>query len=170
MTEAARRGIIVAISPERVMGLHGKIPWHYPADLKRFKRLTLGTTIVYGRLTWESIGKRPLPNRRNLVITSAPIRDVPNVESFPDIASALAGVTGPVWFCGGARIYEEAMRAYADFIDVTYVPDHVADPDAVRFPPIDPAVWEAGPRIRHEDDALLERQEFTRRSPAHVQP
>src|SRR5690349_16053020 len=128
------RGIMVAMSPEGVIGLAGKIPWHYRGDLRRVKRLTLGTTLIMGRVTWESLGGRPLPGRRNLVVTS---RSIPGAECFPDIASALAASEGAVWFFGGARIYEEAMPL-ADFIDVVYVPDHIDDPAAVRFPPIDP--------------------------------
>ena len=67
-----------------------------------------------GRKTWESLGGKPLPGRRNLVVTSRPI---PGAECFADIAGALSASEGPVWFFGGARIYEEAM-AYADAIDV----------------------------------------------------
>lgn len=151
-------GIIYAVSPEGVIGLDGKLPWHYPADLKRFKRLTLGSTIIMGRLTFESIGK-PLPGRRNIVITS---RRLPGVECFPSLEAALATTQGDVWFIGGARIFADAMQL-ADVIDVTYVPDHVTEPRAVRAPPIDETVWEPGLRVQHEDDPRLERRVYTRR-------
>jgi len=153
------RGIMVAMSPEGVIGLDGKIPWHYRGDLRRVKRLTLGTTLIMGRVTWESLGGRPLPGRRNLVVTSHPI---PGAECFPDLASALAASEGPVWFFGGARIYAEAMPI-ADFIDVVYVPDHITDPRAVRFPPIDPTMWDAGPLLEHEDEPALRRRVYERR-------
>jgi dihydrofolate reductase len=152
--------MIVAVSPEGVIGLHGKIPWHHRADLQRFKRVTMGGTLIMGRLTWESIG-RPLPGRRNVVVTQAPELGA-GVECFRDLESALATCTGPVWFIGGARIFAEAMR-FADFIDVTWVPDHVDAPGAVHMPPIDERIFAPGPRGPHPDDPALELQTFCRR-------
>ena len=63
------RAAIVAMNAARVIGRDGTLPWHYSEDLKRFKRLTTGTTIVMGRNTFESIGSKPLPNRDNRVVT-----------------------------------------------------------------------------------------------------
>jgi dihydrofolate reductase len=155
------RGIIAAVSPEGVIGVEGGIPWHYSADMKRFKRLTIGTTVIMGRLTWESLPRKPLPDRRNLVITS---KDLEGVECFRDIPSALATCEGDVWFIGGARIYEEAMR-YANVIDLAYVPDRVDAEGAVVFPEIDEAVWEAGPLETHPDDDRLKHRVYRRRHP-----
>jgi dihydrofolate reductase len=157
------RAMIYAVSPEGVIGLGGRIPWHYPADQKRFRALTTGATVVMGRATFESIG-RALPNRRNIVVTSRPL-DVPGVEraSSVDDALALAGASD-VWFIGGARIYADATK-HVGAIDVTYVPDHVEAPDAVRAPPIDPREFDAGPLVVHEGDARLRRRVFTRRGP-----
>ena len=152
-------GIIVAVSPEGVIGVDGNIPWHYSADMKRFKRLTTGSTVIMGRHTWESLPQKPLKDRRNIVISS---RDLEAVDCYRDVASALASATGDVWFIGGARIYEEAM-GHADVIDLTYVPDRVDTVDAVRFPDIDEAVWSPGPRERAPDDHRLERQIYRRR-------
>jgi dihydrofolate reductase len=73
------RGMIWAATPENVIGAGGTIPWRYPGDQRRFKRLTMGATIVMGRSTFESIGKA-LPGRRNVVVTGRAI-DVPGVES-----------------------------------------------------------------------------------------
>jgi len=158
------RGMIAAVSPEGVIGLHGQVPWRHPGDMRRFKRVTAGSVVIMGRLTWESMDRKPLPNRRNVVISREEMRDV---ERYATIAQALArldreGYAGDVWFIGGARIYEEAMR-YADVIDLTYVPDHIHDAAAVKFPPIDDAVWAAGEAIAHEDEAGLTRRVFTRR-------
>src|SRR5258708_18810268 len=89
---------------------------------------------MMGRMTWEALGGRPLAGRRNLVVTA---RDLPGVECFRDIPRALEAAEGAVWFFGGARIYHDAMP-FADLIDLVYVPDHVTDPNAVKFPPIDP--------------------------------
>ncbi len=154
------RGIIAAVSPEGAIGLGGKIPWHYPADAKRFKRVTMGSTVIMGRATWESLPKRPLPGRRNLVIASRPLA---GVETFSDLPSALATCQGDVWFIGGARIYAEAMR-YADVIDLVYVPDHVTEAGAICFPPIDSALWEAGPAEPLADDPRLTHRIWRRRS------
>ncbi|MFQ5748062.1 MAG: dihydrofolate reductase [Planctomycetota bacterium] len=153
------RGIIVAMTRERVIGLHGRLPWHYPADLKRFKRTTLGSTVIMGRLTWESIGCKALPGRRNLVVSRAPQAEV---ETFATLAAALAAAGDPVWFVGGARLYAEALE-YADFLDVTWVPDTIDDPAAVRFPVLNPTIWEAEPEEPLLEDPRLGHQFFRRR-------
>ena len=159
------RGVIAALSPDAVIGVDGTIPWHYPADMKRFKRLTVGTTIIMGRLTWESLPRRPLPGRRNIVITGrADPLDTAGVDTFASVEAALADCDGDVWFIGGARIYREAM-AHADVMDLTYVPDSVDAPGAVYFPEIDPDVWLAGPLEVHPDDDRLRHRVFKRRQP-----
>ena len=155
------RGMILAVSPEGVIGAGGTIPWRYPGDLKRFKRLTVGSTIVMGRVTFESIGKA-LPGRRNIVVTRRPI-EAPGVESVGTVEEALAlAGDGDVWFIGGARIYEGAM-AHVDVIDVTYVPDRIDALDAVLAPPIDERIFEASPIVAHEDEPALTRRTFRRR-------
>ena len=155
------RGSIWAESPERVIGLDGGIPWNHPGDQRRFKRVTLGATIVMGRATFDSVGK-PLPKRRNVVVTSHPLV-MEGVETVRSVREAVerAG-DGPVWFIGGARIYEDAMP-YVDVIDVTYVPDHVHAPGAVHAPAIDETVFEPGPLLPHEDEPGLTRREYRRR-------
>ena len=88
-----------------------------------------------GRVTWESLGGRPLPGRRNNWWSAR--TDLPGVECFRDFPSALEVERGAVWFFGGARIYREAMPL-ADFIDlVDHAPDYVTDPMAVMVPTID---------------------------------
>lgn len=145
------RGIIAALSPEGAIGLHGRIPWHHSADLKHFKRTTMGATIIMGRKTWESIGGKALPGRRNIVISSG---EVSGAESFRSIEDALATCEGDVWFVGGAGIYAAAMPL-CDVMHITNVPDHIEDPDAVHFPEIDPAQWEADPAEPLADDPAL---------------
>src|ERR1700679_2773947 len=112
------RGMIYAVSPEGVIGVDNRIPWRYPGDFRRFKRVTMGKTIVMGRRTFESIG-HALPGRRNIVVTSRPLA-VPGVECVKSVDEALerAGSEIDVWFIGGARIYAEAMQ-HVDLIDVT---------------------------------------------------
>ena len=153
--------MIAALSANRVIGVGNKLPWHYPADLKRFKKLTTGDTIIMGRLTWESLPRKPLPNRRNLVITS---RSLDGVECFPTIAKALQASAGSIWFIGGARIFAEAMQ-WVDTIDLTHVPNTITAPDAVFFPPIDSTLFSPGPKETHENDPRLQIQRFTRKKP-----
>ncbi len=156
------RGMIYAVSPEGVIGLGGKLPWSHPGDMRRFQRITRGTTVIMGRATFEETGAA-LPGRRNLVVTSRPLVAA-DVEAVPSVASALglAG-DGDVWLIGGARIFAEGA-AYAELIDVTYVPDHVTDPRAVHAPPIDPGLFEAGPLLPHEDEPGLVRRVYRRRA------
>jgi dihydrofolate reductase len=155
------RAMIWAVSPENVIGAGGTIPWRYPGDQRRFKRLTMGTTLVMGRATFDSIGKA-LPGRRNVVVTSRPV-DAPGIECVRSIEEALARAgEGDVWFIGGARIYADAM-AHVDLIDVTYVPDRVSVDGAVLAPPIDERVFEPEPLVPHEDEPSLTRRVYRRR-------
>lgn len=128
----------------------------------------MGAAVVMGRLTWESMPPsiRPLSGRRNVVITSRATSELGSIEHYPSIASALAalGEERDVWFIGGARIYAEAMR-YSDVIDVTYVPDHVTDPQAIKLPAIDPSEWSAGELVVHEQEPTLTRRRYTRKTP-----
>lgn len=157
----AVRGVIAAVSKEGVIGLGGKIPWRHPGDLLRFKRVTLGSCVVMGRVTFESLGGRALRGRRNVVITRSPIE---GVDCHYSLEAALRVIPdhSPVWFIGGAKIYEEAMR-FADVLDVTYVPDLIQDPEAVRFPPIDGSEFIAGPLMAHEEERELSRRMYIRR-------
>ena len=131
--------IIVAVNPNRVIGCKGAIPWHYSEDLKRFKKLTIGNTVIMGRNTWESLPVKPLPQRRNVVITS---REIKGVECFGKIKEALENIDGEIWFIGGAGIYKEALE-YADRIDMTLVPDLVTEKnECVYFPDVPKENWE----------------------------
>jgi dihydrofolate reductase len=154
-------GMIYAVSPDGVIGIGNKVPWHHAGDFRRFKRVTMGTTVVMGRKTFESMGK-PLPGRRNVVVTRHPL-DTPGIECVRSLDEALARAgAANVWLIGGARIYEEGMTL-ADVIDVTYVPDRVSGPDAVYAPPIDDRLFEPGPLVPHEDARGLTRRVYTRR-------
>ena len=152
------RGILVAVSPEGIIGKDNAIPWHYSADLKRFKRLTTDNTIIMGRKTWESLPIKPLPNRRNIVITRSSIKDI---ECFQSIDDALQTCEGDVWFIGGAGIYQEAMQK-ADIIDMTLVPDSVSGEDCIYFPKIDKS-WIEGDTKTLEDEPKLRHKIYTRR-------
>ena len=152
------KGILVAVSPEGIIGKDNTIPWHYSADLKRFKRLTTGNTIIMGRKTWESLPKKPLPNRRNIVITRSSIE---NIECFKSIDDALQTCEGDIWFIGGAGIYQEAMQK-ADIIDMTLVPDNVTGEKCIYFPKIDKS-WKEGETKTLDEEPKLKHKTYTRR-------
>lgn len=117
--------LIVAMDRNRVIGAGGRLPWHIPADLKRFRRLTLGHHVIMGRKTWESIG-RPLPGRTNIVLTrQAGFRaEGACVVSSLDDALRLAAGDTEVFVIGGTEVYAlalpRAQRAYVTEIDAAF--------------------------------------------------
>ena len=100
--------LVVAIADNGVIGRHGAIPWRLPEDMKRFKALTLGHTVVMGRKTWDSLPpkNRPLPGRRNVVVTRDAAWRADGAERMP-LDKALAG--GDVFVIGGTEIYCAAL-------------------------------------------------------------
>lgn len=131
--------IIVAMSRNRVIGRGGSIPWQVPADLARFRRLTVGHSLIMGRKTFESIG-RPLAERNNIVVSRQPGYSPPGVllaASFEE-ALQLAGSGGEVFVCGGEAIYSLALpvaaRIYLTRIDLEVAGDR-------HFPPLPPGVF-----------------------------
>ena len=157
--EEPTRAAIVAMTSDRVIGRDGTLPWHYSEDLKRFKRLTLDSTIVMGRNTFESIGAKPLPKRDNRVVTRSRFD---NVTCFESLESAVAGCQRDIWFIGGAKLYAAALD-YCDFIDVTWVPDTVSGESLVYFPELNEAHWREGSRTPLQEDSRLVCQRFYRR-------
>src|SRR5947209_11234361 len=99
--------IVVAYAQGRVIGKDGKIPWHLPNDLKHFKRITSGHTVVMGRKTLEAIG-RPLPHRRNVVLTHSHNLCLPGVEVIHSIQEVIA--LGNVFIIGGETVYRQFLE------------------------------------------------------------
>ena len=130
--------IIVARSKNNVIGINNQLPWHLPADLKHFKALTSGNPILMGRKTWDSLG-RPLPNRRNIVITRQKELELVGAECFLSLEAALAACkdTQNVFIIGGAQIYQQAL-SIADQLIITEV-DTIVEGDAF-FPSLD-STW-----------------------------
>lgn len=142
--------LVVAIDAQRGIGIDNQLPWHLPEDLAHFKRVTLGKPIVMGRKTFDSIG-RPLPKRRNIVITRNPGWSHEGVETASSLPTAIALLNGEAAsIIGGAQIFNEAIEL-ADRLIVTEI-DHVFRCDTF-FPPIDPAVWQETARETHHSDA-----------------
>lgn len=128
---------IVAIARDLAIGKEGKLPWHYPADLKFFKRTTIGNTVVMGSTTWRAIGK-PLPDRLNVVLSRSRDIELPKdvllLRGVDQVMSLARYIAGDVFIIGGASVY----RSFADEIDewfVTDIPLNVDDADT--FMPAD---------------------------------
>jgi dihydrofolate reductase len=142
--------IVVAQGSNRVIGCDGALPWHLPSDLRRFRELTMGGTVVMGRRTYESIPSRfrPLPGRRNVVISSDP-GCAPGAEVFPTLTAALEACEGTCFVIGGGQVYAEA----ASLADRCYVTDIDAAPFGdTFFPELPPTEW----RCVEESDPLQE--------------
>jgi dihydrofolate reductase len=139
--------IIVAISKNRVIGDSNKLIWHLPADLKRFKEVTGGHPIVMGRKTYESIG-RPLPNRRNIIITKDEEFEVEGCEVVNSIEEALLLTNSDCFIIGGGEIYKQSLHL-AEKIYMTQV-DEEFDGDTT-FPEL-PASWYVSNKEDFESD------------------
>lgn len=142
--------LVVAMDAQRGIGIDNKLPWHLPEDLAHFKRVTLGYPIVMGRKTFDSIG-RPLPKRRNIVVTRNAEWRHEGVDVALSLHEALALVGDEqASIIGGAQIFGESLDL-ADRLIVTEI-DRVFQCDTF-FPPIDPALWVETARERHHSDA-----------------
>ena len=144
--------LIAAVAKNGAIGYQNKLLYWLPNDLKRFKTLTSGHTIVMGRKTFESLPKGALPNRRNLVLTHNADFSAPGVEAFPSLLSALAacGNDEDIYVIGGASVYAEALPA-ADRLCLTFVDDTPEAADAF-FPTINVNQWQEVAREDHEPD------------------
>jgi dihydrofolate reductase len=142
--------IIVAIAENNGIGKNNDLLWRLPADLRHFKDVTSGHTVIMGRKTFDSMGK-PLPNRRNIVITRNNGLEIPGAEVVSDLHAALARCkdTEEVFIVGGAQIYRMAMEI-TDRIYLTVVKG-IFDADTF-FPPIDPERWKETEQVSFEPD------------------
>lgn len=162
--------LIVAVGENSEIGRHGRMPWHLPADLKRFKALTLGKPVIMGRKTFEAIGK-PLPERRNIVVTRNTALQIPGCETAASLTDALVLAAGAreIMLIGGAELYREglprAQRIYLTRVHARFEAD-------TFFPMLDQADWRETAR---EDHVADERNPFAytflileRRVPANL--
>ena len=150
MTPKVRLSLVVAMSENGVIGREGGLPWHLRSDLKAFKRITHSKPIIMGSTTWDSLPRKPLPGRLNLVLT----RDLKfeaegglvcnSLFEALDIAREHANEDGPpgaeneICIIGGANVFTQAMPR-ADRLYVTHV--HATIEGDTHFPAIDPAQW-----------------------------
>jgi len=143
--------VIAAVAENRAIGYQNKLLYWLPNDLKRFKALTTGHTIIMGRRTFESLPKGALPNRRNVVLTRGKATLL-GVEVYPSLSKALASCKPDedVYVIGGASVYEQAM-AVADRLCLTEIEDTPAEADAF-FPEYSLKEWEIESVEQHEPD------------------
>ncbi|MCP4284437.1 MAG: dihydrofolate reductase [Gammaproteobacteria bacterium] len=146
MTELS---IVVAMDDNRLIGKNNELPWHMPADLAFFKRTTMGKPIVMGRKTFESIG-RPLPGRRNVVVTRDREYRAPGCEvaNGIDDAMALCADSEEVMLIGGAELYRQTLHR-ATRLYVTLI--HQSFDGNAWFPRLDSTLWR--PESRENFDA-----------------
>lgn len=155
-----RLSLLVAMARNRVIGRNNKLPWHLPADLKHFKFLTMGKTIVMGRKTYESIGK-PLPGRVNIIITRQAGYEVPGATVVSSIDDALLmcekirSINGENFIIGGEELYRQTLKICQRIYITEIQRDFEGD---VYFPEVDPNEWKETQRDKHisENDANLE--------------
>ena len=155
--------LVVAVADNGVIGRDGAMPWHLPADLKHFKRLTTGKPVIMGRKTFESIGK-PLPGRHNIVLTRDRGWTADGVTVVPNLAEAIAAAgldprarAGEIMIVGGAQIYAEAMPI-ATRIELTRI--HISPDGDTRFPALDPDQWRETARVENPAEGEAPAHDF----------
>lgn len=145
--------LVAAMSRNWVIGYQNQLPWHMPADLHYFKKTTQGKTVIMGRKTFDSIGKRPLPNRRNIVIShQIPLEQPANYEWANTLESALYRAQhydSDIMIIGGQTIYEQALPLSTDIYITIIDVDVLGD---TFFPRWEPEQWAEIERLEHKAD------------------
>ena len=161
--------MIAAVSKNGVIGKRSTndLPWSkdkYLADMKWFRSSTANSTVIMGRSTFESMGSKPLPKRRNIIISR---NKVNNVETYNSLEKAIHEantftleersqedfINPDVWLIGGSNIYREGMK-YADEIFLTLIPEEVSGDDLVYFPFVNPNVFEIAVKVKLPESDL----------------
>jgi dihydrofolate reductase len=152
MTTLDNVSIIVATAKNGAIGLRNQLLYRLPNDLKRFKALTTGHTIIMGRKTFDSLPKGALPNRRNIVLTRQQGLNIPGVEIFHSLPEALeaCAMDAEVFIMGGEAVYTEGL-AHAERLYLTHVHNTPAQADAF-FPEISAEAWTETETARFEAD------------------
>jgi dihydrofolate reductase len=148
--------IIVAVSEDLGIGKDNELLWHISEDLKRFKRLTSGNTVIMGKKTWESLPKRPLSGRKNIVLTDNPNEIIEGSVTVYSIVDALSKCekSEEIFIIGGGSIYRQFMPL-ADRLYITHV--HKKAEADIYFPVIDPEIW-----------VVAENEEFNSGEPDNI--
>jgi dihydrofolate reductase len=142
---------IVAVATDWAIGRQGDLLCHLPADMKHFKEVTMGHSIIMGRKTFESFPRRPLPGRQNIVITRNANWQYPGVTVVHSLDEAIASAeTDIVFIIGGAQVYEQALPR-VDVLHLTLIHARWASADAF-FPALNMDQWQEVSREHHESD------------------
>lgn len=142
---------IVAIDENGAIGRQGNLLCHLPADMKHFKEVTMGSSIIMGRKTFESFPRRPLPGRQNIVITRNAAWQYPGVTVVHSVEDAIAAAeTDTVFVIGGADVYEQTLPL-VEVLHLTLIHARWASAD-VFFPALDMNDWQEVSREHHESD------------------
>lgn len=158
--------LIAAVAKNRVIGINNQLPWHLPEDLKHFRELTRGCAVIMGRKTWESLPEafRPLPGRRNIVLTrqqglvaDSRFLGAELATSLPDALALIGENSATVFVIGGADLYQQAIEQ-ADRLEITEV-DMEPEGDA-WFPAIDPTRWSESARVAGQSEKFGLRFDF----------
>lgn len=155
-TAQPRKIIVVAQGQGREIGAQGSLLWHLSGDLKRFKNLTMGFPVIMGRATWESLPRRPLPGRLNIVVSRNPLYQCPGARLASSVGEALeiaaSSAADRLFIIGGGALYRE-MFPLADAIDLTQI--YASFPEAdTFFPEIDPNQW----RVESSSEPLFDEK------------
>ncbi len=147
MPPLPRISIIAALDERGVIGRNNRLPWHLPADLAHFRRLTLGHSLIMGRRTWESLPGL-LPERKHIVLSRNPDYRAEGAVVIPSPQAALERVRGEeeVFVIGGAQVFQTLLPR-ADRLYLSFVGTRIADGDAF-FPPFQPEDW----RLIHREE------------------
>lgn len=147
--------LIVAQASNRCIGKDGGLPWHIPEDLKHFRQCTMGKTVLMGRKTWESLPEkyRPLPGRKNVVITRDASFKAEGAILFHDLEEALKTLKDDdIWVIGGAEIFKYCLP-FAQKIELTQI-DIPYDGDTF-FPEISPQAWGSTKEEKHDGYSFI---------------
>jgi dihydrofolate reductase len=143
--------IIVAIAENNAIGKDNELLWHIPEDLKRFKKITLGHSLIMGKRTWESLPVRPLRNRTNIVLTDNPADSFAGALAAYSIEDAISKCANDneIFIIGGGSVYKQFLNV-ADRLYITHV--HKTFDADTFFPEIDPAIWDPCEKEEHASD------------------
>ena len=139
--------LVAAVATNGIIGANGRLPWHFPEELRHFKEVTLGHPIIMGRRTWESL-KGPLPGRKNIVVTRTPGYQAAGAVVAPSLKAALASCAGAetAMVIGGSRLFEESLPLAAGLELTEIQRDYAGD---TWFPAWDRSQWKESQREAH---------------------
>ncbi|HLC64659.1 MAG TPA: dihydrofolate reductase [Candidatus Nanoarchaeia archaeon] len=142
--------IVAAMTRKRIIGKNNQLPWDIPEEMKHFRSLTKGGICIMGRRTFESIGSKPLPNRKLIVVSHSlgPVEGVDVCKTVEEAVKKAKSYDGPIFILGGAQIYEKTIpiadKMYISYIKKGYEGD-------TYFPEFDEDDWKVERREDHQD-------------------